>query len=112
MKITSAKRARQRFPDGTSSRLVVLTFEQDGEVVFKRVQISSCAEAVSNDLRIEARRLVVKAAREAVRDFAYMKHGDDWKKHVEWGRFFSGDLTPEEHEIVDQAIELLKEGRQ
>jgi hypothetical protein len=110
VKLTRADATTQRFPDGTKSEAVALTFEQDGETVIKRVKISGCAAAVNaGPLKAEATRTVLQAAREAVRDFAYMKHRDDWKQHVSFGSFFSDEMSQEEAELVKRAVELLRE---
>jgi hypothetical protein len=87
-----------------------MTFSDGERAVNKVARISDCAKAVSKDLTLEAGYNVLKVAREAERDLAFMKYGpDEWKKHVPLGRFWSTKRTEEEMELLREAARLLKE---
>jgi hypothetical protein len=75
VKLTAVNRRKQRFPDATTSPFVEMVFEQDGEIVRKHIRISTCARAVSTEIKREAKYLFMKTALEAKRDFAYLKGG-------------------------------------
>ena len=79
-------------------------FEQDGVQVTKYIKASNAALAVGCSEADDVRRSLVRRAREAVRDFAYMKHGPEkWKEHVEWGGFFDAP-TDEEKQMIEDAL--------
>lgn len=110
MKLVSAREVKQQFPEGTSSDLVELVFDADGYPIVKRVKISNVRRLVASDdqdMKAEAGWLLTKAAREAERDAAYQKHGDNWREHVK-GDFW-GEATEDEKRIVSDAIDMLVE---
>lgn len=80
-------------------------FEMDGERIEKMVYLTHTAKLVCRDatVRLELTRALVRKAREASRDFAYMKHGEEWKEHVEWGGFFASP-TEDEVQMINEAF--------
>lgn len=78
---------------------VTLFFHENAHDVQKRFRSNGLSPQ-------ELRHLVLLKIREARRDFLYFLHGDDWRQHDK-GKFFSATETPEEEEIVNEAIRLL-----
>jgi hypothetical protein len=109
MRLSRAIKSGQQYPDGTSSTDVLLIFTDGANKAFKRVRITGCALKVSSDLSKEAHWLIMKASREAERDFAFMRYGDQWREHVTMGRFWSASISDEEKDIVQQAVDLVVE---
>ena len=65
MKLESARIVKTRYPDGTKSPHVQLTFADEHWRVLRNVKISSCAASVSKELRSEALYQLTKAWKEA-----------------------------------------------
>lgn len=79
-------------------------FEQDGARVEKHVRISNPYIAAGQE-QFGFHHELLRRAREAVRDFAYMKHGPEkWKEHVEWGGFFDAP-TDAEKQMIEAAFD-------
>lgn len=107
MKIVSAKEATQRFPDGGLSRFVELVFYADGVMIRKSAKISQVSKMVASDdkaKKAEAGYLLVKAVREAQRDAAFLKYGDQWRAYV--GPMWK-PATEEEKELISTALDIL-----
>lgn len=79
-----------------SPRSVV--YEQGGYEVEKFIK-----GPYTQDQRHEFFMALAKKGREAVRDIAYMKHGEAWREHVEWGGFFDAP-TAEELRMIEDAL--------
>lgn len=96
-------------PADSDASKVKLEFEDNGIVVEKTAIISGCVFSIcTNDqLRHEAAYQILKKAREAERDIALKRYGDDWRRHVTWGRFWAESMTEPERLVVDDAIAML-----
>lgn len=94
MRLVNVFERSQKFPDGTGSRYVGLTFEEDGKTLVKNVRVSSCASIASNSgIRKEASYAILKAAREAARDFAYELGGIEAVKKIRFTGLIGDELT-------------------
>ena len=107
--LTRAYGGRQEFPGGGISRFVSLMFSDGTNHVRKSAKVS-CTTAIcgGDDLDNQITYQIIRAFREAEKDFAFMKYGDAWKAHSTGESSFTGNLTEEEKEIVGQARTLLK----
>lgn len=69
--------------DNEYSKALKLTFEHEGERLDKTVVVTSVWKFKKENERDEMTRLIQKAAREADRDFAFKKHGANFREHCE-----------------------------
>jgi hypothetical protein len=109
MKLERVRNVSQKFPDGSTSSAVSLIFADGDDVVVKKVRISSCSKAVGAPLAAESTWQIMKAAREAIRDFAFKKHGEKWKDHIPVGDFWNERMSDVEKELVKHAVILMRE---
>lgn len=95
MKFLGLAEYKQGFPDGTSAPGWMLRFERDGVEVTKRITVSGLARKCAKNkhqLNAEFVRMCQKAAREADRDLAFIKHRDEWRDHCEITSPFFGPM--------------------
>ncbi len=106
MKLRSVTQHIQRFPDGGSSRNVHLRFRKGKKDVDKCIKVTASS---GDDISAETKYLILLKAREAERDFAFMKHGDKWRDHVPMRTFWETSMTDREHELVEDAVQLMRD---
>ena len=80
-----------------------LCFVDGNLCVRKKAVPSGLAIAVGMKPKHALVMAAVRRMREAVADFAYMKYGDKWREHCD-GRLWNGEISEEEHKILDEAI--------
>jgi len=79
----------------------VVAFSSDGVEIKKTMEIAS----IKGFDREGFARGFLLVVRQAERDFAYMKYGDEWRHHV--GRYW-GPITDKEIELLDEAAALIQ----
>ena len=110
MQLSQVIESKQRFPGGGISKHVCLLFRDGPHEVEKNIKVSSACRAVSSrdDLDDETKYMILIASREAERDFAFMKHGEQWRDHVPFGFFWNTHLTKDEYDIVESAVAMMR----
>lgn len=95
---------------------VALSFESDKRVIRKRLKISAChrnywsvsMRELAGTLEKQVAYTLLKACREAERDYAYMDFGDKWREHCPGMGWWHAARSPAEDAILKKAYaELL-----
>lgn len=113
MKLIKLKAGTQRgFEDGSVSEPdgFLAVFERDGHQVVKRFAVSSLARVSgANTEDAECSYQLLRAAKEADRDLAFVVYGENWREHIEFppGSFFEG---PPDGLSMDQVRAQLERG--
>jgi hypothetical protein len=70
-------------------------------------EVAVTSHRLDKDILDELLYGIIVRYREAEREFAYLEHGNQWRKHVTWGRFWERRRNDEEDRVVAEILKIL-----